>query len=328
MEQLGLYIHYPQCAKRCWYCDFHSGTDRRGDGYWLEFYRKGLEMFPPGRPLSSVYFGGGTPSLMRPETIAEILKPLNLAGNCEITLELNPATASKAKMRGFAAAGVNRVSIGVQSLDNAQLLALGRIHTARQARTALDNAMQLFPRVSADFIYALEGQAIAQWEKQLAHINSLGLSHVSLYQMTPQQHGEDAAAGFFLATQDGISLPRYEVSNHAAPGHESRHNLLYWQGGDFIGIGPSAHGRIGLIATYCDLEGNYTQEEIAPDDRLREKILMGLRTEYGAENCRLINQTRLDDMVSAGLARIRGGRIVLTTHGLLVCDAVAAALIL
>ena len=269
---LAVYIHWPFCLSKCPYCDFNSHVRERIDtAAWQAAYLNQIRACAARtgpRRVNSLYFGGGTPSLMPPETAGAILCEAaavwSLDGDAEITLEANPAAADRNRFAGFAAAGVNRVSIGVQSFDDRELQFLGRNHSANDARQALRLARRYFGRFSFDLIYALPGQTAADWRTQLGAALAEAGDHLSLYQLTIEpgtafraqwERGDlatpddDTAGGLYETTQaamDAAGLPAYEISNHARPGAESRHNLTYWRHGDYAGIGPGAHGRLTL----------------------------------------------------------------------------------
>lgn len=269
----GLYLHWPFCQSKCPYCDFNSHVAAKIDqDQWAQAYLQEIERvaaLTPGRRLSTIYFGGGTPSLMPPSTVEAIIdraqRVWRLSNNVEITLEANPTSVEAERLRSFRAAGINRVSLGVQALEDEALRRLGRMHDSAEALKALDAAATIFDRYSFDLIYARQYQTLAQWEQELRRALSFGSSHMSLYQLTVedgtvfgQRHqaghlkglpSEDLGADFYDMTQEiceSHGLPAYEISNHAREGQESRHNLLYWQSGDFAGIGPGAHGRLTL----------------------------------------------------------------------------------
>ncbi|MEQ8824617.1 MAG: radical SAM family heme chaperone HemW [Filomicrobium sp.] len=273
----GVYVHWPFCAQKCPYCDFNSHVRFGGsDGHsgwdearFLSAYLRELsylrERTGPRRA-TSVFFGGGTPSLMQPETVSKILEEIGrlwpLVEDAEITLEANPGSVEAARFQGYRRAGINRVSIGVQSLLDDDLKALGRIHSVEEARRALEIAVTTFERVSFDLIYARSGQTLAAWKAELDEALRFGPSHLSLYQLTIEpgtvfeklsQAGKlvvpdgDLAADFYSLTEEmtaAAGLPAYEVSNYAKPGQESRHNLTYWRYGAYVGAGPGAHGRL------------------------------------------------------------------------------------
>ena len=269
----GLYVHWPFCQAKCPYCDFNSHVSREIDQErWRRAYLAELDRYAaevPGRVLTSVFFGGGTPSLMDPELVGAILDRVArlwpMANDPEITLEANPTSVEAGRFRGYRDAGVNRVSMGIQALNNADLARLGRLHSVEEALAAFDIARGLFDRVSFDLIYARQGQTLADWRIELQQALSMAVDHLSLYQLTIEPGtafgdrfargtlrdlpDDDAGADMYLLTQemcDAAGLHGYEVSNHAARGAESRHNLVYWRYGDFVGIGPGAHGRLTL----------------------------------------------------------------------------------
>jgi oxygen-independent coproporphyrinogen-3 oxidase len=273
MQPLAVYIHWPFCASLCPYCDFNSHLSKNIDhDAWAEAYISELKHWHarvPDRMVTSVFWGGGTPSLMAPKIVEKVLNEIqnlwDVDTNCEITLEANPGSTDAAKLKDFKSTGINRVSIGVQSLNDDALKFLGRKHSRAEALKALTVSRETFDRVSADFIYALKGQTSHDWKNELKEILDLGLDHLSLYQLTLEpgtpfynraQSGEQMTANesdsaeMFEVTQtmcNAAGLPAYEISNHARAGQESRHNLAYWQYDDYLGIGPGAHGRVTLI---------------------------------------------------------------------------------
>ena len=270
----ALYLHWPFCRAKCPYCDFNShvsndvDTKIFGDALCTEMAHM-ASLMPSRPPLSSLFFGGGTPSLMPPILVERLIRHaedlFGFTDDIEITAEANPTSVEAEAMLGFQKAGVNRVSMGVQSLDDAGLKFLGREHSAADALQALDKVNKAFDRVSIDLIYALPNQSLKAWQKMLSQALSLGLGHLSLYQLTieagtvfhtRQRRGEvmalddDGAADLYEMTQQmthAAGLPAYEISNHAAPSQECRHNLTYWQTGDWLGVGPGAHGRFALF---------------------------------------------------------------------------------
>ncbi len=272
-EPLAIYIHWPYCQSKCPYCDFNSYARRSiTEAEYLQAAISELRHYAQHtaqRMVASVFFGGGTPSLMAPADVGALLDeiaalwPLDRA--CEITLEANPSSVEAGRFAGYRAAGVNRVSLGVQSLNDDELRFLGRLHTAAEARHALKIAARHFARVNFDLIYARPGQEAEEWRAELTAALDLSLGHLSLYQLTIEPEtaffdlqrrgklripGAELAAGLYDLTQEiceAAGLPAYEVSNHASPGEESRHNLTYWRYGDYIGVGPGAHGRITLV---------------------------------------------------------------------------------
>lgn len=323
-EPLAVYIHWPFCKAKCPYCDFNSHVRESIDqAAWrnalLAELRHDAERLP-GREVVSVFFGGGTPSLMAPATaaalIAEIGRLWPLAEDAEITLEANPTSSEAANFQALRDAGVNRLSLGVQALDDDALAFLGRQHSASEALAAVALARDTFPRFSFDLIYARPGQSLDSWTAELKRALAEGAEHLSLYQLTIEENtafhgawrrgeleapGEEASAELFDATQEimaAAGLPAYEISNHARPGQESRHNLVYWTGGDYLGIGPGAHGRLTLdgrrLATRkhrapeiwlrrVGEQGHATRQETPLETRenLEELLMMGLRLEAG-----------------------------------------------
>ncbi|GAA0329517.1 radical SAM family heme chaperone HemW [Sphingomonas oligophenolica] len=369
---LALYVHWPFCVSKCPYCDFNSHVR---DGVDQAAWRAGLladlaheAAETPGRQLGSIFFGGGTPSLMPPETVAAVIGAAESAwgftGDIEITLEANPSSVEAARFADIAAAGVNRVSLGLQALDNAALRFLGRAHDVAEGLAALDTAQRAFSRVSFDLIYARPGQLPADWEAELNRAIGFGTEHLSLYQLTIEpgtRFATEAAAGR-IAIPDGDSaadlfeatraitaaagIPAYEISNHARPGAESRHNLTYWRYRDYAGIGPGAHGRRGGLATVRrrkpenwmaaierNSHGIELEEPLAPHTRATEALLMGLRLREGIDLARiatlgetdvdaLINWPAADRLEQLGLLVSAGGRLTVTDAGMLLLDAI------
>ena len=272
----GVYIHWPFCLSKCPYCDFnshvrHDGVDeaRFARAFAAEIAATAARV--PGRTVSTIFFGGGTPSLMQPATVAAVLDAVArhwaIARDVEVTLEANPTSVEATRFRGFRAAGINRVSLGVQALDDAALKALGRLHSAQEALAAVAIARSTFERYSFDLIYARPGQTPRAWAAELERATEEAGEHLSLYQLTIEQEtpfaalhaagkllipDDDTARALYDATQDVCAtagLPAYEISNHAAAGEESQHNLLYWRYGEYAGIGPGAHGRVVVEGT-------------------------------------------------------------------------------
>lgn len=336
----GLYLHWPFCASKCPYCDFNSHVRTRVDqNLWKqallsEIDRVGRET--KGRRLDTVFFGGGTPSLMDPDLVAELIERIRstwpTSNSLEITLEANPGSVEARRFEAYRDAGVNRISMGIQALNDPDLRALGRLHSAEEARSAFDIARKAFDRVSFDLIYARQNQTLDSWRTELQTALALSVDHLSLYQLTVEPgtaFGDRAAAGrlaglpdedlgadMFEATQEicaAAGMPSYEVSNHASDGNESRHNLIYWRYGDYAGIGPGAHGRLTLqgckwaTATHLSPEkwiksvselghGETDREQIDPLEQGNEMLLMGLRLREGASLARheRLSGTRLD----------------------------------
>lgn len=373
----ALYIHWPFCLKKCPYCDFNSHVR---DGVDPAEWRQALitdmrhEAACAGaEPLDSVFFGGGTPSLMPPSLVAALLgeaeRLWGFAPGIEITLEANPSSVEAAKFAALAAAGVNRVSLGLQALDDAALGFLGRLHDVNESLAALDTAQRHFGRVSIDLIYARPGQTAEQWTAELARALAFGTGHVSLYQLTIEANtrfatdvrqgafeplADDPSADLFALTRElteAAGLPAYEISNHARPGEESRHNLTYWRYQDYVGIGPGAHGRRGGMATtrhrkpenFLDAvrrNGHGLAEErpLTRREQASEALLMGLRLREGVDvqalaqrlampETALIDQTRLAFHQKLGLAWSDRGRVGVTPEGMPLLDALLAELV-
>ena len=334
MVPLALYIHWPFCLAKCPYCDFNSHVrDRIPQARFAAALRTELawEAARLGRrPLASIFFGGGTPSLMDPAAVADLIadatRLFDPVPGLEITIEANPTSVERAKLTAFRDAGVNRASLGIQSLDDAALRLLGREHSAGQAVAALEVARATFPRVSFDLIYARPGQSVAAWRAELDQALALCADHLSLYQLTIEPNtafeglhrrgaivlpDDDLAAALYSATAEACArhgLLPYEVSNLARPGGESRHNLAYWRYGDYAGIGPGAHGRVtlgpDLVATrrhrapepWADRverqgHGSTAEEIVGAPDRAREMLLMGLRLTEGIDAGRFLART-------------------------------------
>ncbi len=362
---LALYVHWPFCVSKCPYCDFNSHVrDQVDQATWRDALLADLAHEAaalPGRTVSSVFFGGGTPSLMPPETVAAVLdaaaRAWGFAPEVEITLEANPSSVEAARFADLAAAGVNRVSLGLQALDEEALRFLGRAHGVDEGLAALDVAQREFARVSFDLIYARPGQPLAAWEAELGRALAFGTEHLSLYQLTIEPGTRfateaaagrltipdgDAAADLFEATRAmtaAAGLPAYEVSNHARPGAESRHNLTYWRYGDYAGIGPGAHGRRGGLATQRHRKpenwmaavarnGHGAQEEtpLTATERAHEALLMGLRLREGVDLARIgrgwIDEGAVARLSDQGLVARDGNRLRVTEAGMLLLDAI------
>lgn len=373
----GLYIHWPFCQAKCPYCDFNSHVARAVDQtYWQDAYLREIDRYAallPGRVLNSVFFGGGTPSLMKPSVVAVILERVRqvwqLANDLEVTLEANPGSVEASRFDGYAAAGVNRVSIGAQALNESDLRRLGRIHSLKEFYQAYDIARKKFTRVSFDLIYARQDQTLSAWCAELRTALGMGVDHLSLYQLTIEpgtafgdRHAlgrlqglpdDDLAADMFLATQEiccAAGLPAYEVSNHARADAESHHNLIYWRSGDYVGIGPGAHGRITLDdqrwATEAKVQPDAWVRGVAEDtaenpplllsatDRATEFLLMGLRLGEGISLERYahlagqgLDGTSLARLQELGMVRQRGDRLCATLEGRMVLNAVLRELL-
>lgn len=380
-DSLALYIHWPFCLAKCPYCDFNSHVrDTIPQARFAAALRTELawEAQRLGRrTLGSIFFGGGTPSLMDPATVAALIEDatrlFDPVPGLEITLEANPTSVEAGRLAAFRDAGVNRASLGVQSLNPDALQMLGREHSAAQAVAALEAARRIFPRLSFDLIYARPGQTLAAWQAELHRALDLAADHLSLYQLTIEpgtafearhRRGEivlpdgDDAAALYVATAEAAArhgLAQYEVSNYAAPGAESRHNLAYWRYGDYAGIGPGAHGRVTigdrLLATrrhrapepWADRvehqgHGSTAEEVIAPADRAREMLLMGLRLAEGIGEVQFARRTGvtmdaaldLDVLamaVAEGYVTRNAGRVVATAEGRLRLDSLLAAMV-
>jgi oxygen-independent coproporphyrinogen-3 oxidase len=369
---LALYVHWPFCVSKCPYCDFNSHVREQVDqAAWASALLADMAheaALLPGRQLASIFFGGGTPSLMPPATVAAVIEAAcrywQPTANIEITLEANPSSVEAARFADIAAAGVNRVSLGVQALDDRALHFLERAHGVDEALAALNVAQRHFARVSFDLIYARPGQPLAAWETELARALSFGTEHLSLYQLTIEPGTRfatlaakgaltlpdpDLAADLFETTRamtQAAGLPLYEVSNHARPGAESRHNLTYWRYLDYAGIGPGAHGRRDGMATARRKKpenwiaavsrnghGIEREDRLTPQERVTEALVMGLRMAEGIDLARIagLGERGIDEVVKLdavallarqGLVTHDGNRLALTAAGIPVLDAV------
>ena len=373
----GLYLHWPFCQSKCPYCDFNSHVAASIDqarwqrAYLTEVDRLGAQT--QGRVLETVFFGGGTPSLMEPSLVAAVLERVRatwpMVNDPEITLEANPGSVEAGRFRGYRDAGVTRVSMGIQALNDRDLRRLGRMHSTAEARAAFEVARDCFDRVSFDLIYARQDQTLNQWRSELTEALSMAVDHLSLYQLTVEEgtafgdrlaHGglrglpnEDLAADMYLMTQDicaAAGLPAYEVSNHARDGQASRHNLIYWRGGDYVGIGPGAHGRLTLAGHRWATEapkapgawltavekgsaGELPRVALTLEEHGREYLLMSLRLAEGLEIDRLqaltgrpLNPSTLADLSGLGHVIKANGRLRVTPAGRLVLNAILRAL--
>ncbi|MBS0123466.1 radical SAM family heme chaperone HemW [Thetidibacter halocola] len=370
----ALYVHWPFCEAKCPYCDFNSHVARSIDqARWAralasEVRRVARET--PGRVLNSVFFGGGTPSLMDPESVAAVLEASRenwvWANDIEVTLEANPRSVEAARFDGYARAGVNRVSLGVQALRDDELRRLGRLHGVDEAKRAFGVARSVFDRVSFDLIYARQDQSLTAWEAELREALDMAVDHLSLYQLTIEQGtafwdrqragglrglpDEDLAADMYDLTNEicaEADMQAYEVSNHARPGAESRHNLIYWRYGDWVGVGPGAHGRLTLDGTRWASEcpaapgawlsrvENTGQAEdrtaLSPQDIVNERIMMGLRLTEGVDmeffEAQPILNMRAASLVEDGLMWCRDGRAGATVAGRLLLNRVIGELL-
>jgi oxygen-independent coproporphyrinogen-3 oxidase len=351
-EPLAVYIHWPFCRSKCPYCDFNSHVrDRIDAARWQRALLADLDRQAETAAdceVVSIFFGGGTPSLMPPETAAALITRVRtlwrVAPDLEVTLEANPNSAEAARFAGFAAAGVNRLSLGVQALDPAALKFLGRGHSRDEAIAAIALARETFARYSFDLIYARPGQSVAAWEAELDEALALAGEHLSLYQLTIEpgtafgnragrgeilSADEDTAAALYEATQERLAaagLPAYEISNHARPGAECRHNLAYWRYQDYLGIGPGAHGRVtqegGKIASRqlrspeawldaIERAGSALEEAtaVASETALTEMVMMGLRLTEG------IPRARIEALAGRGIEQVFGASLPRLIHG-------------
>jgi putative oxygen-independent coproporphyrinogen III oxidase len=361
----GLYVHWPFCAAKCPYCDFNSHVSASiNQDDWAAAYLKDLDRYgaeTQGRVLDSIYFGGGTPSLMDPATVGAIIdKAADLwtfANDIEITLEANPTSIEAQNFAGYRKAGVNRVSMGFQALNDADLRKLGRMHSVDEGLRALDIARTHFDRVNFDLIYARQDQSLSDWQAELDRALSFAPDHLSLYQLTIEpgtvfgarfEAGklsglpeDELAVDMFFHTQyatEAAGLPAYEVSNHARPGEESRHNLIYWRSGDWIGIGPGAHGRLSFGENRWGTEpplspskwlenalGDADLRERAPlppSEQVTEYLLMGLRTVEGIDLERLKTQfdaqldvNKIKDLIELDLVSVDQKTLRATKNG-------------
>jgi len=373
----GLYIHWPFCAAKCPYCDFNSHVSRNinhpawREGYLAELRRAARET--SGRVLRSVFFGGGTPSLMDPDVVADIMSEIYrlwpTANDLETTLEANPGSVEAGRFVSFRQAGINRISMGVQALNDEDLRRLGRIHTVDEARKAFDIARTTFDRVSFDLIYGRQKQTLTEWKSELNQALDMAIDHLSLYQLTIEQGtafgdrynagkltdmpSDDLGADLYEMTQDlcgEAGMPSYEVSNHARDGAQSRHNLVYWRYGDYVGIGPGAHGRLTLnghrTATECFSnpkrwldtalagETEKPRELLVREDQANELLLMGLRLKEGIDPRRFynlsgrnINQKAIKELIDLNLIHAQKDRIIVSNQGFIILNAVLRRLL-
>lgn len=373
----GLYLHWPFCASKCPYCDFNSHVVASIDqsawktAYLAEIDRAGAETL--GRRLDTVFFGGGTPSLMDPDLVAAIIDRIRrnwpMRNDPEITLEANPSSIEAGRFHGFQQAGITRISMGMQAMNDADLKRLGRLHTAREAMDAFDIARKYFDRVNFDLIYARQDQTLAEWRAELSLALSLAVDHLSLYQLTVEdgtafgdrfQAGklrglpdDDTSADMYALTQEVTAqhgMLGYEVSNHAVLGAESQHNLIYWRGGDYIGIGPGAHGRLTLNgqrwATECPkppqiwLEmvrrkqnGEMPRNLLDREEVALEYLMMSMRLREGMDMARYeqiaghdLDGQAIQHLTEIGKVRVENGRLIATDDGRVVLNAVLRAL--
>ena len=373
----GLYIHWPFCQAKCPYCDFNSHVVAKIDqkawqaAYLTEIERVGSET--EGRVLRSVFFGGGTPSLMDPAVVDAILTKVRatwpIVNDIEVTLEANPTSVEAGRFNGYRDAGVNRVSMGIQALNDHDLKALGRLHTASEAMAAFEIARSAFDRVSFDLIYARQDQSLQAWESELKEALALAVDHLSLYQLTIEEGtafgdrfaagklrdlpDDDRAADMFALTQDicgDAGLQSYEVSNHARPDCESIHNKIYWRYGDYVGIGPGAHGRLTLNGQRFATEaprgpavwlsqvqklgnGELPRDALSVDDQFAEFLLMGMRLREGVALSRYPQLTeeryinKINGLIDIGMVTSDAESLRLTPKGYPVMNAVLRALL-
>jgi putative oxygen-independent coproporphyrinogen III oxidase len=373
----GLYIHWPFCQSKCPYCDFnshvaaHVDQERWSRAYLSEIERVGAET--PGRVLRSVFFGGGTPSLMEPVLVDAILRKVRatwpVANDIEITLEANPTSVEAGRFAGYRDAGVNRISMGIQALIDTDLRHLGRLHTVAEAIRAFETARGIFDRVSFDLIYARQDQSLSDWKAELLQALGMAVDHLSLYQLTIEQGtsfgdryaagklrglpDEDRAADMFELTQDltgEAGFTGYEVSNHAKPGQESRHNLIYWRYGDYAGIGPGAHGRLTTggvrFATEAPKEpmawlqhveksgsGEGLRDNLTSADQFAEMMMMGMRLADGVDLDRIGRfapstfSFNISSLIEIDMVEVNAGRLRTTAQGRQVLNAVLRQLL-
>jgi len=357
-EPLAIYVHFGFCASKCPYCDFMSEKipEDMDFSLWLEEYKKALDFYAPftkGRRVQSVYFGGGTPSLLPAGFFEAILSYIQcnyfVEDNAEITMEGNPSSVTLAKLKAWKAAGINRFSLGVQAFDDEVLRFLGRRHNGKEALAALENTLKVFANASFDMIYAYPEHTAEKWRQQLAFALSFKAPHMSLYQLAIEPPSvfykqglepiaEDEAANLYELTDEmmrAAGIPWYEISNYARKGAQSRHNLTYWRYGEYIGIGPSAHGRVRLKggelyateqvrAPFNWLKAKDKNAEVVlltAEEKREEQVLMGLRTKEGVD-LSLVNTIKAREYAEEGLLAFENGRVYPTLAGRLVLDTV------
>jgi putative oxygen-independent coproporphyrinogen III oxidase len=371
----GLYVHWPFCQAKCPYCDFNSHVAGNIDqtawvrAYLAEMDRAAAET--PDRVLNSVFFGGGTPSLMAPDTVSAIIEAARahwpLANDLEITLEANPGSVEAGRFAGYRDAGVNRVSMGIQALNDEDLRRLGRIHTVAEARAAFDIARAAFDRVSFDLIYARQNQELEQWRSELKQALNMAADHISLYQLSIESGtafgdrfargklrglpADDLAADMYGLTRDLCDeqgLPAYEVSNHARPGAQSRHNLIYWRCGDYLGIGPGAHGRVTLQGKRFATEnhrapdrwlqqvktgsGESSRSQLSGLEQAEEYLMMALRMQEGMDVTRYealagqpLNPDARRSLAELEMIQDNGSNISVLNQGFIILNAIISA---
>ncbi|HYS49733.1 MAG TPA: radical SAM family heme chaperone HemW [Xanthobacteraceae bacterium] len=374
----GVYVHWPFCLSKCPYCDFNSHVRHAAidEGRFVRAFAAEIAATAqriPGRTVESIFFGGGTPSLMQPATVGALLDAISrgwtLARDVEVTLEANPSSVEATRFRGYRAAGVNRVSLGVQALDDAALAALGRTHSVDEALAAVAIARAIFERYSFDLIYARPSQTVAAWREELARAIAQGSDHLSLYQLTIEPDtpfatlhaagklkvpDNDTARALYDVTQEVCAargLPAYEISNHARPGAECRHNLVYWRYGEYAGVGPGAHGRLDIAGrrratateknpeAWLDLvetrgHGLVVDDTLTREEEADELLLMGLRlaegialARYAARAGKPLDPQQIAELTRDGLVETTpDGRLRVTPAGFPLLDAVVADL--
>src|ERR1700722_508638 len=374
----AVYVHWPFCLAKCPYCDFNSHVRNApvDEARFVNAFRAEIRhraALAPGRVARSIFFGGGTPSLMRPQTVQAVIDAIaevwTLAPDAEITLEANPTSVEAGRFRGYRAAAVNRLSIGVQALNDADLKALGRRHTVSEALAAVDIAAATFQRTSFDLIYARPGQSLVAWRAELTEALKRGSEHLSLYQLTIEPDtiferlwktdklrlpDADLARALFDVTQEiaaAHGLPAYEVSNHARPGAESRHNLVYWRYGEYAGVGPGAHGRLAtetgrrapatekhpeMWLPQVEAEGNglVENELLSAEEQGDEFLLMGLRLKEGVDPKRFealsgrpLDRRQIDTLALEGFVdEDESGRLRVPPLGAPLLDSIVADL--
>ncbi|MGH1576102.1 radical SAM family heme chaperone HemW [Planktotalea sp.] len=373
----GIYVHWPFCQAKCPYCDFNSHVSREIDeARWLRSYlaeldRAALEL--PNRIVTSIFFGGGTPSLMHPDSVTAIIERIRkhwpMSNDPEITLEANPGSVEAGRFRGYADGGVSRISMGVQALNDRDLKRLGRIHSVEEAKHAFDIARSTFERVSFDLIYARQDQTLENWKNELNEALCLAIDHLSLYQLTIEKGTafsaryekggltglpvEDLAADMYDITNElceRAGFSGYEVSNYAKIGAESRHNLIYWRYGDYLGIGPGAHGRLTINGQRHATEhykmpnawlensergtGEKVRNQLSATDQANEYLMMGLRISEGIDVARIealakqpLNEIALSHLIELGLLKRKGPQLRASSQGRLLLNSVIAELI-
>ncbi len=369
----GVYVHWPFCLAKCPYCDFNSHVSANVDqDLWraaLVAEVRAARALTGPRPVDTIFFGGGTPSLMPAETVTAVIEAIDaewgMARGAEVTLEANPTSVEAARFNGYATAGVNRVSMGVQALNDPDLKALGRMHSAAEARAAFDVARSVFSRVSFDLIYARQGQTLKAWETELAEALTMAIDHLSLYQLTIEQGtrfgdlaergrlrdlpGDDLSADMYGATQaitTAAGMPAYEVSNHARAGAKSRHNQIYWRYGDYAGVGPGAHGRLTMDgarwgtttprdpSAWLTSAGRFEWEAVANADAAAEQLMMGLRLVEGVDCARYerlagasLDAVAISELAADGFLTVEGDQIAATAKGRPVLNALLRRLL-